>query len=81
MVQATHLWDLQHAAEFGRLHAASDWCVHVQRSMGSIAMIVAHVGLEETREMPLVQHDDVIEELSADTADEASRKNRRNFGR
>jgi hypothetical protein len=38
--------------------------------MSSIAMIVAHVGLKETREMPLVQHDDLIEELAADAADD-----------
>ena len=69
MVQATYLRDLPHAAEFGRLSGARDRRVHVQRSMDSIAMIVAQVWLEYTLEMPLVQHDDIIEELSADTAD------------
>jgi hypothetical protein len=71
VVQATHLWDLSHAAEFGRLLAASDRWVHVKRSMSAIAMTVAQIELQGTREMPVVQYDDMIEELSADTGDDS----------
>jgi hypothetical protein len=46
MVQTIHLRDRPHAAELGRLHRARDRCVHVQHSIGSIAMIVVEVGLE-----------------------------------
>src|SRR6266540_5603706 len=39
--------------------------------MRAVGMIVIKVGLEKTPEMPLVQHDDMVEHFTPDTADES----------
>jgi hypothetical protein len=38
--------------------------------MDSPRMIVVHVGLKHTVEMPLVEHDDMIERVSTDAAND-----------
>src|SRR5215475_6555963 len=66
-------------ADFGQLHDRTQrwWLyeprvrrVHIERSMDAPRMIVVHVGSKHTVEMPLVEHDDMIETLAPDTPNE-----------
>ena len=71
VVEPTDLRPRNDGAVFGWLHGARLGRVFLERQMRTRAVIVAEVAAQTTTQVPLVQDDDVVEELAADCADHA----------
>jgi hypothetical protein len=71
MMQTARVPDLDHTAAPGRINVSVIWTVHAQPLMGPPPMVVVEVAGEDALQLPLVEHDHVIEALAADRADKA----------
>jgi hypothetical protein len=71
MMQAANLRNGEDSAALGRFHLALNGRVAIQRQMSPRKMIVVQVRSEDSSEVSLVEHDDMFEALSTDTADQA----------
>src|SRR5262245_11479778 len=71
VMQSAHLGKGDHLTLLRRVDRARVRTIHLQRKMCAPAVVVCQVPLEDAREMPLVEHDEVIQTLTANTADKA----------
>ena len=73
MVQTAEPWHRNHPAIWARISngLASSRCLFLQPEMRSVIMVVANVLVHETLEMPLVEDNHVIQQVSPTVADEA----------
>ena len=53
------------------MRAPKIWCILVQREMCSDLVVIGSVVLQDTTQLRLVEHDQVIEALAPDRSDEA----------
>src|SRR3982751_3226218 len=68
MVQTTGLRNTDDASLFGRLYRSWFGCVLVQRQVTAAVMVVVDKGLELARQAGWMEHDHVIQALSANGA-------------
>ena len=73
MVQPADLRQLSDLALLGCLHPTMMGRVHVKRPVDSPDMIIVDIGLENTAKMNLMQHDDIVEALVPDAANDPFR--------
>ena len=66
MVQAAHLWERDDLPLLRSLHWARCRGILVQPQMGPTPMIIGKIGFEQTVQVSLVEHDDVIQTFAAD---------------
>ncbi len=71
MMQAAEDWFHNNAALVWWLNFSRRWRVAVERLMWAIRVVVLEVLDQETDQMLLSEHDDVIEALATDRADQA----------
>src|SRR4029077_12761459 len=69
-MEPTDLRNGHHAPELGRMHLAWLGTVVVERLVWPRGVVVGEIRAQEAAEMGVVQHDDVIEALAADGADD-----------
>ena len=74
MMQSIHLREFHNLSGLGRLNRSRFRTVHVQREVRSPLVIVAEVVLQRSLEVPLIEHDHMVQALSSDRADDAFRK-------
>jgi len=70
-VQTAGLADLNDPADLRRLHSSRLRAVHLQGLVAAPAMVMGEVVFENPPQMPLAQHDDVVEAFATDAADQA----------
>jgi hypothetical protein len=56
-------------ARVRRFHGACDRRIAAERHMGSVLVVVADMLADQAEQMPLPEHDDVVEQFSAQRAD------------
>jgi hypothetical protein len=71
VMESPNFWHGDHLPVLWRLDRSRLWTVHRQRQMGSPAVIIRKVTRQEALQMPLVQNDYMIEDLTTDAPDEA----------
>src|SRR5262245_28426171 len=71
MVQAAQVRQRHDLAPLARLDCSRTGRVASQRQMGPCPMIIDEEGGEGSAQMPLAQHDEVVETVAADGADKA----------
>src|SRR6266446_8419227 len=62
--------ELPHWTHLRWLNDSRFWRVHRQRSMRTPGVIISHVGAQQALQMLLVEHDDIVETLATNTADD-----------
>ena len=72
MMQAADLRDRDHLSFGWMLDSTWHRCITFQRKMSARLVIVRKVARENACQVSPVEHDDVIQEFSADTADQRS---------
>ena len=65
MVKSSDAWKSDDGADLARLDGAADRSVSIEGHVRSVRVEIGHVVADYPQEMPLAEHDDVIEELSA----------------
>ena len=70
-MQVTDFGDLNHLTAARRLDRSGPRAVHVKRQVFAPAQIVVEVATQDSSEVCISQHDDVIETLAPDTADQS----------
>jgi hypothetical protein len=70
VMKTSHFGDDAHWTIFWWFDGAGDWAVHGQGKMGPKSMVVAEVRRQETHQVSGIQHDHVVEHVTADTADD-----------
>ena len=72
MVQASHDWELDYLAHFGRLDRSRIGRILAERKVSATPVIVlANESSKQSPQMKLVHHDDVIDQFSPQGADHA----------
>jgi hypothetical protein len=71
MMQTTDLRELNDLAHFGRVDLSRLRAVTIQRQVRSRLVVVRKVIAKDALEMPLVQHNDMVEAVAAYGADKA----------
>jgi hypothetical protein len=71
VVQATDFWNLDNLPGLSALNVTRLRAIHVQRQMRASAVVVGEVAPQYPPQMVLVQHDDMVQTLAADAADQA----------
>jgi hypothetical protein len=71
VMQTVDVWDLDDRAGGWRLDSPRDGSILVQREVSAPLMIVGEVVLQVAAQRALVPHDDVIEALASEGADQA----------
>ena len=62
-LEAVTFHNLDHVAEFGLLHRARAWAVHLQGAMAAPAMVVLEVDAKKSSQVSLTEDDDLVEAL------------------
>ena len=75
-MESTDLRDGHHAPELGWMHLAWLGTVVVERLVWPCDVVVGEIHAQDAVEMGVAQHDDVIEALAADGADDPFRRTR-----
>ena len=70
-MQAAHFGNRDDRAKGRRLDRPFVGCILVEREVGASPVIVLKVRGQETSEMSLAEHDDMVEALASERADEA----------
>jgi hypothetical protein len=65
VVQSTDAWKGDDFAGSRRLNVACDRRVSAKRHVRPIAVVIGHMLADQTQQMALSKHDDVIEQLAA----------------
>jgi len=73
VVKATDFWNLDDLPRLSALDVTRLRALPVQREMGTPVVVVAEVAPPHTPQMILVEHDDVIQTLPPDAADQSLR--------
>ena len=63
VVDTTDFWDLNDHPGLNVLDCTRLWAVHVQREVGAPVVVVAEVAAQETPQVLLAEHDDMVEAL------------------
>ena len=71
MMQPADVWNRDHLATIRWLHLACNRRVVVQRQVRAGVMIIVEVIGEDPLQVALVEHDEVVEALAADRADDS----------
>ena len=69
-MKTTDLWDLQDLTGLALLLGTRIGAVHLQRQMRTGAVVVGETTLQQAAEMLVTHHDDVVEKITADAADQ-----------
>ena len=70
-MQATEHWLTHDLASLRWLHCTRLRCILIERSVRTRPMIVFEEGRDDPEEVGLIQHDDVVQALPAESADPA----------
>ena len=65
MMKAVNGWEFHNVAGFRCPYGATIWCVSIQGLVCSPRMVVIQIRRHKSLEMPLIEHDDVVEKFSA----------------
>jgi hypothetical protein len=65
-MQATDFGDLHDCADLRSLDRPPVWRILVEREVRSCAVIVREVAGQDTAEVPLAEHEDMVETLAPD---------------
>jgi hypothetical protein len=68
-IEAAGFRDLHDMSVLGPLHRPRCWAVHGERAVTAPAVIVLEVVAEKPPQVPLLEDDDVVQALAADTPD------------
>ena len=68
MVQAADAWKCDNLAGAGRLERARDRRIAAKRHVRSVPVVVLDVLADQTEQMPLAEHDDVVEQFAPQRA-------------
>src|SRR5262249_37305332 len=69
MVKPTDLWNLNNLARPVRLNYATFWCVLIQGQVRLALVIITKITFQNTTQVPLVDHDHMVQTFSANTSD------------
>ena len=69
MMEASHLRQGSHLPYFRWLDSAGLGAIHIERQMGTKAVVIGNIRGEHAPEMPLVEDDDMIEHIAPETPD------------
>ena len=71
MVQPTDAGNRDHVASVRQFDIARHWRVTIKRKMRPILMIIGEVRSQDSREVPFVENDEMIQALATDRTDES----------
>ena len=67
MMQATDFWKLYYLSKVWQLHRSRFRTVHPQRQMRAPAMIIFEIAHQDSFQMTIVQHDNMIQAITEET--------------
>jgi len=70
VVETAHFGDLDDFSSLEALDLTRLWAIPLQREMSALVVVVAEVTAQDPSQMVLIQHDDMVQTLPADTADQ-----------
>ncbi len=72
-MKASHPWEFDHSAELGPLDPAGLWSIARQGQVAPGRVVVLEVPSQDSAEVDLIEHDDMIEAFPAERADQPFR--------
>ena len=70
MMETSHLRPSHHLAHFRGLNSTRLRAIHIEGQMGTKAVVIGDIRRQYPLKMPFVAHDDMIEYVATETADE-----------
>ena len=70
MMEAAYFRQGDYSAGFRGLDSSGVGAIHCQGKMGTKAVVIGDIHREHSLEMPVVEHNDMIEHIATDTPDE-----------
>ncbi len=71
MVQSTDLWQLDHAAQLGRLDRARNRCILRQSQVRAPVLVVVEIRSQNAAQATLVEDEDVVKTLTPDRTNQS----------
>jgi hypothetical protein len=70
VMKPSHFRTRDYPTSFRCLDSAGVWAIHLEGKMGAKSVVIGDRGREHALEMPLVEHDDMMEPIATNAADD-----------